>query len=61
MSDLSDKMVAGLEELGSLAMSLEMAAIQGSLPADVRQQLAALATDIANRTDELRTLAKQIP
>jgi HPt (histidine-containing phosphotransfer) domain-containing protein len=61
LSDLARQIVAGLEELGALAMSLEMAAIQGTLPDDVKQQLASLASDMAQKIDALRALARAVP
>jgi hypothetical protein len=60
MGELSDKIVTGLEELGSMAMSLEMAAIQGSLPDQVKQDLSGLASQMAAKIDEVRTLARTV-
>jgi hypothetical protein len=57
MSELSDQLIAGLERLGSDAYRLELVALNGSVPEDVRKQVSDIAGRLAVGIDALRTLA----
>jgi hypothetical protein len=61
MSALSDQLVAGLEKLGADAYRLEMIALNVNVPADVRGQVADIASRQAQQIDALRTLARTVP
>jgi uncharacterized protein (UPF0147 family) len=58
MSDLADRLVEGLEQLGNEAYMLEMIALNTNVPADVRKSVADIAASLASRIDALRTLAR---
>jgi hypothetical protein len=62
MSELSHKMVAGIEGIGAMSVTFMLLTVEDrTLPDAVRKRMTDIAMDLAQRTDELRTLAKEIP
>ena len=61
MSVLSDQLVAAIEKVGADAYLLEMIALNQNVPADVRGQIADIASRQAQQLDALRTLARTVP
>jgi hypothetical protein len=54
----ADQLVAGLERLGSETYMLELIALNGNVPGDVRKQVADIAASLSAQIDALRTLAR---
>jgi hypothetical protein len=61
VSELADQLVAAIEKVGADAYRLEMIALNQNVPADVRGQIADIASRQAQQLDALRTLARTVP
>jgi hypothetical protein len=61
MSELADQLVAGIEAIGANTMALMRFAANPDVPVDVRAEIGALASVMAQQEDELRTLARTVP
>ena len=61
MSELADQLVAGIEAIGANTMRLMSIATNLDVPVDVRAEIAALASAMAEQEDELRTIARTVP
>ena len=61
MSELADQLVAGIEAIGANTMRLMGIAMNPDVPVEVRDELGALASAMAEQEDKLRTLARTVP
>jgi hypothetical protein len=61
VSELADQLVAGIEAIGANTMALMRIAMYPTVPKDVRQEIADIASVMAEEEDRLRTLARTVP